>query len=307
MTDPDTSSDVAADEGPEQLPQLTAPVLVAAFEGWNDAGDAASTAIEHLELSWDARPLAEVDPEDYYDFQVARPTTKLIDGITRRVEWPTTRLAVCRPPGSDFDVVLVHGIEPNMRWRAFCAELLRYVEDLGITTVVTLGALLADTPHTRPVPVTGTSYDATSAARFKLERSKYEGPTGIVGVFQDSCVQAGVPAISFWAAVPHYVSAPPSPKATLALLHRVEEVLDLEVPLGGLPEQSEEWEATVSEMAEEDEEVASYVRALEERGDTEISMTEASGDAIAADFERYLRRRGPGGPPAGPRGPRDGR
>ncbi|HYZ37443.1 MAG TPA: PAC2 family protein [Pseudonocardiaceae bacterium] len=277
------------------MPQLTSPVLVAAFEGWNDAGDAASTAIEHLQLSWDAKPLAELDPEDYYDFQVTRPTTKLVDGITRRIDWPTTRLSMCRPPGADFDVVLVHGIEPNMRWRSFCNELLRYVMDLGITSVVTLGALLADTPHTRPVPVTGTSYDAASAARFQLERSKYEGPTGIVGVFQDACVRAGVPAISFWAAVPHYVSAPPSPKATLALLHRVEEVLDLEVPLGALPEESEEWEATVSEMADEDDEVASYVRALEERGDTELTLQEASGDAIAADFERYLRRRRPGG------------
>jgi proteasome assembly chaperone (PAC2) family protein len=294
VTYPDHSgSDSAARRSP--LPQLTSPVLVAAFEGWNDAGDAASTAIEHLQLSWDAKPLAELDPEDYYDFQVTRPTTKLVDGITRRIDWPTTRLSVCRPPGADFDVVLVHGIEPNMRWRSFCNELLRYVMDLGITSVVTLGALLADTPHTRPVPVTGTSYDAASAARFQLERSKYEGPTGIVGVFQDACVRAGVPAISFWAAVPHYVSAPPSPKATLALLHRVEEVLDLEVPLGALPEESEEWEATVSEMADEDDEVASYVRALEERGDTELTLQEASGDAIAADFERYLRRRRPGG------------
>ena len=294
MTYPDHSgSDSAARRSP--LPQLASPVLVAAFEGWNDAGDAASTAIEHLQLSWDAKPLAELDPEDYYDFQVTRPTTKLVDGITRRIDWPTTRLSMCRPPGADFDVVLVHGIEPNMRWRSFCNELLRYVMDLGITSVVTLGALLADTPHTRPVPVTGTSYDAASAARFQLERSKYEGPTGIVGVFQDACVRAGVPAISFWAAVPHYVSAPPSPKATLALLHRVEEVLDLEVPLGALPEESEEWEATVSEMADEDDEVASYVRALEERGDTELTLQEASGDAIAADFERYLRRRRPGG------------
>jgi predicted ATP-grasp superfamily ATP-dependent carboligase len=216
-------------------------------------------------------------------------------------------LSVCHPPGADYDVVLVHGIEPNMRWRSFCEELLRYVQELEITTVVTLGALLADTPHTRPVPVTGTSYDAASAAQFKLERSKYEGPTGIVGVFQDACVQAGVPAISFWAAVPHYVSAPPSPKATLALLHRVEEVLDLEVPLGALPEESEEWEATVSEMAEEDDEVASYVRALEERGDTELTLHEASGDAIAADFERYLRRRGGSGGTPGPRNPRDNR
>ncbi len=306
MTNPDTSGNDPAVHRSQLLPQLTSPVLVAAFEGWNDAGDAASTAIEHLQLSWDATPLAELDPEDYYDFQVTRPSTKLVNGITRQVEWPTTRLSVCHPPGADFDVVLVHGIEPNMRWRAFCAELLSYVQDLRITTVVTLGALLADTPHTRPVPVTGTSYDAASAARFKLERSKYEGPTGIVGVFQDACVRAGVPAISFWAAVPHYVSAPPSPKATLALLHRVEEVLDLEVPLGALPEESEEWEATVSEMADEDDEVASYVRALEERGDTELTLHEASGDAIAADFERYLRRRRPGGT-SGPRGPRDSR
>src|SRR5215211_1273685 len=268
--------------------------MVTAFEGWNDAGDAASTAIEHLHLTWDATPLAELDPDDYYDFQVTRPTVRLIDGITRRIEWPTTRLAVCRPPGSAFDVVLVHGIEPNMRWRAFCDELLKYVYRFGITTVVSLGALLADTPHTRPVPVSGTSYDAASAARFSLERSRYEGPTGIVGAFQDACVQSGVPAISFWAAVPHYVSQPPSPKATLALLHRVEEVLDVEVPLGALPEQAEECERTVTEMADEDEDVSNYVRSLEERGDAELNLTEASGDAIAAEFERYLRRRGPG-------------
>ncbi|MCC8243647.1 PAC2 family protein [Saccharothrix sp. NEAU-S10] len=275
--------------------------MVAAFEGWNDAGDAASTAIEHLQLTWDATPLAEIDPDDYYDFQVTRPTVRLVDGVTRRVEFPTTRLSVCRPPGSSTDVVLVHGIEPNMRWRKFAAELLGHIEDLGVTTVVTLGALLMDTPHTRPVPVTGTAYDEAAAAKYGLERSRYEGPTGIVGVFQDLCVQAGVPAISFWAAVPHYVSQPPSPKATLALLHRVEEVLDVEVPLGALPEQAEEWERTVSEMADEDEDVRNYVRALEERGDAEIQITEASGDAIAAEFERYLRRRGRG-PGRGPTG-----
>jgi proteasome assembly chaperone (PAC2) family protein len=295
VTDPDLQPEsISADP-----PKLVDPVLVAAFEGWNDAGDAASTAIEHLQLTWDADHLAEIDPDDYYDFQVTRPTVRMVDGITRRIEWPTTRLSVCRPPGAAFDVVLVHGIEPNMRWRKFCAELLEHIERLGITTVVTLGALLADTPHTRPVPVTGTAYDTESAAKFGLERSRYEGPTGIVGVLQDCCVQAGVPAISFWAAVPHYVSQPPAPKATLALLHRVEEVLDLEVPLGTLPEQAEEWEQTVSEMADEDEDVRNYVRALEERGDAEIRLSEASGDAIAAEFERYLRRRRGGGPGRG--------
>ncbi|MCO1576157.1 PAC2 family protein [Crossiella sp. SN42] len=306
MTEPEerpaASEDTRADP-----PTLVNPVLIAAFEGWNDAGDAASTAIEHLQLTWDATPLAEIDPDDYYDFQVTRPTVHMVDGVTRRVEWPTTRLSVCRPPGADFDVVLMHGIEPNMRWRAFCAELLHHVESLGVTTVVTLGALLMDIAHTRPVQVTGTAYDAESAATFGLERSRYEGATGIVGVFQDACVQMGVPAISFWAAVPHYVSQPPSPKATLALLHRVEEVLDLEVPLGALPEQAEEWERTVTEMAEEDEDVASYVRSLEERGDPDGDindrLTELSGDAIAADFERYLRRRGGRGKPGGDQGP----
>jgi proteasome assembly chaperone (PAC2) family protein len=293
VTDPDLQ--------PNARPELVEPVVVCAFEGWNDAGDAATAAIEHLQLTWEATELSEIDPDDYYDFQVTRPTVRLVDGVTRRVEWPTTRLSVCRPPGASRDVVLVHGIEPNMRWRKFCAELIEQFEEFGVTTVVTLGALLADTPHTRPVPVTGTAYDAASAARFSLERSKYEGPTGIVGVLQDACVQVGLPAISIWAAVPHYVSQPPSPKATLALLHRVEEILDVEVPLGDLPDQADEWQRTVSEMAEEDEDVRNYVRALEERGDADLALNETSGDAIAAEFERYLRRRRPG-PGRGPSG-----
>ncbi|KAA9154523.1 PAC2 family protein [Amycolatopsis acidicola] len=280
----------------EDADQPTRPVLVCAFEGWNDAGDAASTALEHLQLSWDAKPLAELSPDDYYDFQVSRPTVRMVDGVTRRVEWPTTTLSICRPPGYDRDVVLVQGPEPNMRWRAFCQELLEHIEQFDVATVVTLGALLADTAHTRPVPVTGTAYDAEAAEQFGLERSRYQGPTGIVGIFQDFCVQAGIPAISIWAAVPHYVSHPPSPKATLALLHKLEDVLDVEVPLGALPEQAEEWQRTVTEMAEEDEEIADYVRTLEERGDAEVEMSvdESSGDKIAAEFERYLRRRRPG-------------
>jgi proteasome assembly chaperone (PAC2) family protein len=281
-------------------PELVEPVVIAAFEGWNDAGDAATTAVEHLELSWDASPLAALDPEDYYDFQVTRPTIHLVDGISRRIEWPTTRLSVCRPPGANHDVVLIRGIEPNMRWRAFCGELIDYIDGLGAVTVVTLGALLTDTPHTRPVPVTGTTYDASSAAKFNLEASRYTGPTGIVGVFQDACVRAGIPAISFWAAVPHYVSQAPDPKAAVALLHRVEEVLDIEVPLGGLPDQAEAWERTVSEMADADDEVREYVRSLEERTESDADIPEASGDTIAADFERYLRRRGPGGSGGGP-------
>lgn len=281
------------------LPTLRSPILVAAFEGWNDAADAASGAVEHLELIWDAQPLAELDSEDYYDYQVNRPTVRHVDGVSREIHWPSTMLSVCSPPGSDRDVVLLRGVEPNMRWRSFCNDLLEFIEQLDVTTVVILGALLADTPHTRPVPVTGTAYSKEAAERFSLEQTRYEGPTGITGVLQDACVRAGVPAISFWAAVPHYVSQPPNPKAVIALLHRVEDVLDVEVPMGGLPEQAEEWESTVNEMTTGDEEIAEYVRSLEERGDAEVDLNEAmakiDGDAIAAEFEKYLRRRGRGG------------
>ncbi|NDZ96413.1 PAC2 family protein [Streptomyces sp. SID6673] len=281
------------------LPQLRKPILLAAFEGWNDAGDAASSAIEHLALTWDAVPLVDIDSEDYYDFQVNRPTVKQIDGVTRRIDWPTTSISYCTPQGADRDIVLVRGIEPNMRWRAFCAEIVDLARQLEVETTVMLGALLADTPHTRPVPVTGTAYSSESAAQFNLAESRYEGPTGITGVLQDLFVQAGLPAVSFWAAVPHYVSTPPNPKATVALLNRVEEVLDVEVPLATLPEQAEEWERAVTEMTEDDEEIADYVRGLEERGDAEIDaddvMAKIDGDALAAEFERYLKRRGPGG------------
>ena len=283
----------------ENWPELHNPVLVAAFEGWNDAGDAATGAIEHLELIWNATMLAEIDPDDYYDFQVNRPTVSQVDGVSRRISWPTTRLSVCRPEGAEFDLVLLRGIEPNMRWRAFCEELLDAMRNLGVQTAVTLGALLADTPHTRPTPVTGTSYDSPSATRYGLEKSRYEGPTGIVGVLQEACVLAGIPAISFWAAVPHYVSQPPNPKATIALLHRVEEVLDIAVPLGELPTQSDDWQKLVDEMADEDEDVRDYIRNLEER-DEEGQLQEASGDSIAREFERYLRRRDNGGGPTGP-------
>ncbi|MBF6170478.1 PAC2 family protein [Nocardia blacklockiae] len=282
-----------------ELPTLRDPVLVAAFEGWNDAADAASGAVEHLELIWDAEPLAELDSEDYYDYQVNRPTVRQVDGVTREIQWPSTTLSVCSPPGSARDIVLLHGIEPNMRWRSFCHDILELTEQLKVSTVVILGALLADTPHTRPVPVTGTAYSKEAAERFNLEQTRYEGPTGITGVLQDACVRAGVPAVSFWAAVPHYVSQPPNPKATIALLRRVEDVLDIEVPLGELPAQAEDWESAVDEMTAGDEEVSEYVRSLEERGDAAIDLNEAmakiDGDAIAAEFEKYLRRRGPGG------------
>jgi proteasome assembly chaperone (PAC2) family protein len=270
---------------------LRDPLMIAAFEGWNDAADAATAAVEHLEMVFDAHAVGAVDPDDYYDFQVNRPTVSLVDGAARRIAWPTTRISVARPPGSRRDLVLVRGLEPNMRWRGFCSELVEAVHALGVELVATLGALLADTPHTRPVPVSGTASDSATAARLDLEPSRYEGPTGIVGVFQEACTSAELPAISFWAAVPHYVAQPPCPKATLALLRRVEDLLDIAVPLDDLVERSRAWERQVDELAAGDSDVADYVRSLESR-EPEDTLPEASGDAIAAEFERYLRRRG---------------
>ena len=274
----------------EELRPLRSPVLVAAFEGWNDAADAASSAVDHLLDVWGGELVAVIDPEDYYDFQVNRPTVSSDEDGERRITWPSTQLSVASPPGSDRDVVLLRGIEPNMRWRQFCAELIDGAEQLGASLCVTLGALLADTPHTRPIPVSGTTSDEELRDRLDLEESTYEGPTGIVGVFQDACVAAGMPAVSVWAAVPHYVAQPPCPKATLALLARVEEVLGITIPLGDLPEDAKAWERGVDELASEDEEIADYVRSLEETRDT-AELPEASGEAIAREFERYLKRR----------------
>jgi proteasome assembly chaperone (PAC2) family protein len=279
----------------EGVPELIDPIMIAAFEGWNDAGDAATGAIEHLQSVWKATPLAALDPEDYYDYQVNRPMVSLDEQGRRHITWPTTAISYGRVPGMERDVVLVRGVEPSMRWRAFTAELLGIAAELGVDLLVALGALLADSPHSRPIPVSGTSNDPEVARSLHLEQSRYEGPTGIVGVLQDACTSAGLPALSIWAAVPHYVAQPPCPKATLALLRRVEDLLDLSIPLGELPEEARAWERGVDELAAEDTEVAEYVRALEEAKDT-AELPEASGDAIAREFERYLRRRdeGPG-------------
>ena len=278
----------------EGAPDLVDPLVIAAFEGWNDAGDAASAVVDHLMEVWDARVVAAIDPEDFYDFQVNRPTVSSDEAGQRRITWPTTRLAVARPPQLQRDVILLRGIEPNMRWRQFCAELLASCDDLGASLVVTFGALLADTPHTRPIPVSGSSTEPELVERLKLEPSTYEGPTGIVGVFQDACGRLGIPAVSYWAAVPHYVAQPPCPKATLALLGQLEDVLETGIPLGDLPEDARAWERGVDELAREDEDVADYVRSLEESRDT-AELPEASGEAIAREFERYLKRRDGGG------------
>jgi hypothetical protein len=274
----------------EQTSELVDPVVIAAFEGWNDAADSASATIDHLMKVWSARVIGEIDPEDYYDFQVNRPYTGSDERGMRRITWPTTRIAIASPPDLDRDVILIRGLEPNMRWRQFCAEILAAVEELGGALVVTLGALLADTPHTRPIPVSGTATEPDIVDRLKLEMSSYEGPTGIVGVFQDACDQIDMPAVSYWAAVPHYVAQPPCPKATLALVTRLEELLEVSIPLDDLPEDAQAWERGVNELAEDDEDVAEYVRGLEEARDT-TDLPEASGEAIAREFERYLKRR----------------
>jgi len=274
------------------VPDLVDPVMIAAFEGWNDAGDAASGAMAHLEQIWGAEPLAALDPEDYYDFQVNRPLVSIGADGERDLTWPTTQISIARQVLGGRDVVLVRGIEPNIRWRSFVTELIDVADELDVGMVVVLGALLADVPHTRPVPLTATTGDADLRVELGLPESTYEGPTGIVGVLQDACARTGIPSLTVWAAVPHYVAQPPCPKATLALLARVEDLLDARIPTGDLHADARAWELGVDELAAEDPEVAEYVRTLEEAKDA-TELPEASGEAIAREFERYLRRRAP--------------
>jgi proteasome assembly chaperone (PAC2) family protein len=274
------------------LPLLRSPVAIAAFEGWNDAADASTAAVEHLEQVWQAKQISTIDPEDFYDFQVSRPTIVMAEGETRKIEWPTTRFTVASPEGSDRDVVLIRGIEPSMRWRTFCEQVLEVCHSLEVNRIVLLGALLADVPYTRPLPISGSATDSEAADKYKVVPTRYDGPTGIVGVLHEAAGRAELDALSFWVHVPHYANNPPCPKATLALLHRIEEVLDLPVPTTDLAEQASEWEERLRLATEQDAELAEYVRELEERsGDP--GLRPATGDEIAKEFEKYLRRRGP--------------
>ncbi len=276
--------------------------------------------VNHLGIAWQATPIGAIDPEDFYDFQVNRPVVEIEGGRTQRLIWPTTRLSLARARTTEIagradkpdlsqvpatglarDVVLVHGIEPNMRWRAFGEELVEGLESLGVELIILLGALLADAPHTRPVPVSIGSSNSELATEVGVGLVDYKGPTGIVGVLQHACTGAGIPAVSLWAQVPHYVAQPPSPKATLALLRGVEDILDVPLPLADLPEEARAWERGVDELAQQDSEVADYVRTLEEAKDA-MELPEASGDAIAREFERYFRRQGGTGGSLGPGG-----
>ncbi len=284
-------------------PTLTKPVLVAAFRGWNDGGQGATLAGGFLAKAWKAARFAEVDPEGFYDFQATRPQVSLVDGRTRQIDWPDNAFYHAEIPGTHRDAMLLLGIEPNVRWRTFTTLVAELATDLGVELVVTLGSLLADVPHTRPSPVTGSASDSELVERLGLQASRYEGPTGIVGVLHDACKQAGIPSASLWAAVPHYVSLAPSPRAALALCRRLGELLDAEIDTTELEEASEAYALQVSEAVASDPETAAYVEELEQRTE-EIEEEEEnlpSGDAIAAELTRYLRERerengGPEGP-----------
>ncbi|MFT4110338.1 PAC2 family protein [Propionicimonas sp.] len=265
---------------------LRNPAVVAAFGGWNDAGEAASGVIDHLVDHYKARLEFAIDPEEFYDFQVNRPTTRTVDG-ERVLEWPTTEVLVAELP--ERDLVLIGGPEPNYRWQEYIARLLSMLRSVNPEMVVLLGAMLTDTPHTRPVPVSGTASSTRLGEDLGLEISDYEGPTGIVGVLSHECAQLGFPVVSLWASVPHYVAEPPNPKAALALLTRVEDVLNLPLDAGELTEDATRWVEQVDELVSDDPDIASYVAALEERSDADTPAP--SGDSIAAEFERYLRRR----------------
>jgi proteasome assembly chaperone (PAC2) family protein len=274
----------------EERPVLQRPVMVAAFEGWNDAADAASGAIAWLRLRWRATRFARVDPEEFYDFQVARPQVSLVDGVTRRISWPANDCFAAHIEEVGRDVVLVSGIEPNLRWRTFCSTVIDVARETGCEMVVTLGALLADVPHTRPIRLTGTAADPDLIERLGLQHSRYEGPTGIVGVLHDACRQAGIPSVSLWAPVPHYVASPPNPKATKALVQRLAELLDVPLGVGDLTEAGMAWEQRVNDLVSGDTDVAAYVRQLEERDDDQFDERNLpTGETLAAELEKFLR------------------
>jgi predicted ATP-grasp superfamily ATP-dependent carboligase len=274
-------------------PELEHPILIAAFRGWNDGGQGASLATGYLAKLWNARRFAEVEPENFFDFQATRPHVSLEDGVTRRIDWPSTVFYHGQPPGLERDVVLLLGIEPNLRWRTFSDLIVGFIQELGVELVISLGSLLADVPHTRPCPVTGSASDPEMVERLGLSASRYEGPTGIVGVLHDACRQADLSSASLWAAVPHYVSLTPSPRAAVALCERLGSLIGFEIDVEELEEAAQSYEEQVSEAVASDEETASYVEELERRVDSleEEEGELPSGDALAAELTRFLRER----------------
>ena len=296
---------------PEELrlyerPTLDRPVLIGAFRGWNDGGQAATLATGYLARLWGAHKFADIDPELFVDFQATRPLVSLDEGQTRQIEWPENAFFRARIPDANRDSVLLIGVEPNYRWRTFTDVVADLASDLGVELVVTLGALLADVPHTRPAPVTGAATDPQLVEELGLQLSRYEGPTGIVGVLLDACRRASIPSVSLWAAVPHYVSLAPSPRAARALCERLATMLGIEIDVGELAEAEESYVEQVSQAVASDSETATYVEELEQRADSldwlEESGTLPSGEALAAEIARFLREREANGgtPGAGP-------
>jgi proteasome assembly chaperone (PAC2) family protein len=275
-------------------PQLRSPILVCAFAGWNDAAGSATTALTTAAESLDAEVIAQIDPEEFFDFQANRPTIHLTEGQTREIEWPGNVLLTATPEGAERDLLLLAGTEPNLKWRTFSDGIAEVAEGLGVEMVVTLGALIADVAHTLPVPITGLASDVEMVERLGLARSNYEGPTGVVGVLHDACGRRGIPSASLWAAVPHYVAAVPNPKAALALLRRLEGLIGVAVEASGLEEESESYESQVSRAVAANPEIEELVTRLEQEQSERLDLEEdvPSGESLARDFERYLRQQG---------------
>jgi proteasome assembly chaperone (PAC2) family protein len=285
-------------------PELRRPVLIAAFRGWNDGGQGATLGAGYLAKLWDAERFAEIDAESFYDFQAQRPQVSLEEGVTRKLTWPENAFFHAAVPGLDRDSVILLGTEPNLRWRTFAGLVVDLAQSLGVELVVTLGSLLADVPHTRPAPVTAAASDPAMMDELGLEPSRYEGPTGIVGVLLDGCRAAGLPSLSLWAAVPHYVSLAPSPRAALALSRRLGELLGAEIDLAELERASDEYSEQVSEAVSADAETSAYVEELERRVDMlEAAEDLPSGESLAAELTRFLREREQEDPDRGTDGP----
>lgn len=273
----------------ESVFPLRNPIMIASFEGWNDAGESASGALMHLLTAWNHQEIGRLDPEAYYDFQVNRPFIRIDETVVREIVWPNTIVYAASTPHLSNDFLIVKGIEPSMRWSTFANEILDVADDYEVNTVITLGALLADTPHSRPITVTASGAHPDIATKLGVEVSKYEGPTGIIGVLQDASYRRGLDAVSFWAAVPHYVSTPPSPKASLALINALEDFLEISISQGDLPNRAVAWEKQVDQMASDDAEIGDYVKQLESSKDA-LDIPSATGESIAREVERFLRR-----------------
>jgi predicted ATP-grasp superfamily ATP-dependent carboligase len=274
---------------------LRAPAMVCAFRGWNDAGDAASSAVSFLASALEARRFARIDSEEFYDFQANRPCVQLDEGNKREIVWPTVEVFEAPAPRAPRDLVLVQGIEPSMRWRAFSSHLVDLAEALGVQVVVSLGALLGDVPHTRPVTMTGYASDPSLVARLGMMSSSYEGPTGIVGVLQHACADAGLPSASLWAAVPHYVAAAANPKAALALVRRLEGLIGVSVDVSELESAAADYERQVGLAVQSDPDIQAFVERLEQAAESEEESSQQevpSGDMLAREFQRFLRQRG---------------